>query len=175
MKFTPLFAAALFVSVPLSAPSLAQMPMPMAPTTTQAMPFLMMAAESDIFEISSSQVAVMKSRNPRVRAYATMLIDHHTMTTNVALRQARAAGIAPPPAVLQADKRDMITQLMEASPADFDRVYLSQQVPAHEQALALHTTYARSGDTPQLRTAAVGAVPFVSRHLADARRMLGAM
>ncbi len=162
--------AALFAA---AVPAAAQMTM--APTTTQAMPFLMMAAESDIFEISSSQVAVMKSQNPRVRAYATMLIEHHTMTTNVALRQAKAAGIMPPPAVLQADKRDMITQLLAAAPADFDRVYLTQQVPAHEQALALHTTYARSGDTPQLRTAAVGAVPFVTRHLADARKMLGAM
>lgn len=168
----PIFAAAVFATA-VPTPSRAQMPI--EPTTTQAMPFLMMAAESDIFEISSSQVAVMKSQNPRVKAYATMLIDHHTMTTNVALRQAKAAGIAPPPAVLQADKRDMITQLLNAAPTDFDRVYLAQQVPAHEAALALHTTYARNGDTPQLRTAAVGAVPFVSRHLAEARRMLGAM
>lgn len=174
MKFTALFAvAAVATAVPLAEPLLAQMTM--APTTTQAAPFLAMAAEADIFEITSSQVALMKSQNPRVKTYATMLIEHHTMTTNVALRQAKAAGIAPPPAVLQADKRDMITQLLEAAPADFDRVYLTQQVPAHEQALALHTTYARNGDTPQLRAAAVGAVPFVSRHLAEARRMLGAM
>lgn len=175
MKIPAILTAVLLAPAPMATPSWAQMPMRTAPTTTQAMPFLMMAAESDIFEISSSEVAVMKSQNARVRAYASMLIDHHTMTTNVALRQARAAGIAPPPAVLQADKRDMITQLIDASPADFDRVYLSQQVPAHEQALALHTAYARGGDSPQLRSAAVGAVPFVTRHLADARRMLGAM
>ena len=170
MKLATLLTAA---AIAVSAPAIAQMPM--APTTTRAMPFLMMAAESDIFEITSSQIAVMKSQNPQVRAYASMLIDHHTMTTNVALRQAKAAGIVPPPAVLQADKRDMITQLMDATPADFDRVYLAQQIPAHEQGLALHTTYARNGDTPQLRTAATGAVPFVTRHLGEARRMLGAM
>ncbi len=171
-------AAMLALAVPVAAPCAAQMPMaemPMAPTTTQAMPFLMMAAEADIFEISSSQIAVMRSQNPRVRAYASMLIEHHTMTTNTALRQAKAAGIMAPPAVLQADKRDMITQLLQAAPADFDRLYFTQQVAAHEQALALHTTYARNGDTPQLRTAAVGAVPFVTRHLAEARRMSGAM
>lgn len=173
MKIKSLLAAAL---LPLSISATAQMTMPMAaPTTTAAMPFLMMAAEGDIFEITSSQMAVMKSTNPRVRAYATMLIEHHTMTTNVALTQARAAGIAPPPSILQADKRDMITQLIAAAPADFDRVYLTQQVPSHEAALALHTTYARNGDTPQLRTAASGAVPFVTRHLGEARTMLGGM
>lgn len=176
MKLAAIFAVAAVATaavVPLAAPARAQMAM--APTTTQAMPFLMMAAEGDIFEITSSQVAVMKSQNPQVRSYATMLIDHHTMTTNTALRQARAAGITPPPAILQEEKRDMITQLLGAAPADFDRVYLTQQVPSHEQALALQTAYARNGDTPQLRAAAADAVPFVSRHLADARRMLGAM
>lgn len=171
MKTKILLAAAL---LSVSVPAIAQMPMA-TPTTTAAVPFLMMAAEGDIFEISSSQMAVMKSQNPRVRAYASMLIDHHTTTTNVALAQAKAAGITPPPAILQADKRDMITQLINAAPADFDRVYLSQQVPSHEQALALHTTYARNGDTAQLRTAAAGAVPFVTRHLAEARTMLGGM
>lgn len=182
MKAAPVFAAlALIAGTPLAAQrSPAQMsPMPMdtamAPTTTAAPLFLMMAAESDIFEITSSQIAVMRSQNPEVRAYASMLIDHHTKTTDVALTQAKAAGITPPPAILQADKRAMITQLLAASPADFDRLYLTQQVPAHEAALALHTTYARNGDTPQLRTAAVGAVPFVTRHLAEARRMLGTM
>lgn len=169
MKLLPMFALA---AAALATPALAQMP---APTTTSAQPFLMMAAESDIFEISSSQVAIMKSRNPAVRNYATMLIDHHTTTTNTALAQAEAAGIVPPPSILQAPKRDMITQLLAAAPADFDRVYLTQQVPAHEQALALHTTYARSGDNAQLRNAAQAAVPFVTRHLADARRMLGGM
>jgi len=177
MKAAPVFAAlALIAGTPLAA-QMSPMPMDaaMAPTTTAAAPFLMMAAESDIFEITSSQIAVMRSQNPAVRAYASMLIDHHTQTTNVALTQAKAAGITPPPAILQAEKRAMITQLLAASAADFDRMYLTQQVPAHEAALALHTTYARNGDTPQLRTAAVGAVPFVTRHLGEARRMLATM
>lgn len=169
MKLLPILA---FAAASLAAPVFAQMP---APTTTSAQPFLMMAAEGDIFEIVSSQIAVMKSQNPAVRNYATMLIDHQTKTTNIALAQAKAAGITPPPAILQAETRDIITQLLAAGPADFDRIYLTQQVPAHEQALALQSTYALSGDNAQLRTAAQAAVPLVTRHLADARRMLGGM
>ena len=174
MKLALVLAAA---ALPFAAPAFAQAdPMPNAPpTTTAAQPFLFMAGESDVFEISSSLVALQRSENPEIRRYASMLIDHHTRTTNVTLAQAKAAGITPPPPILQAPKRDMITQLLAAPAADFDRTYLSQQVPAHEQALALHTTYAQSGDTPQLRTAARGAVPFVTQHLADARRMLGSM
>lgn len=151
-------------------------PPPPPRPTTQALPFLALAGEGDVFEITSSQLAVMRSQNPRVRAFASMLIDHHTRTSNVALAQARAAGINPaPPPVLGSMKRAMIDQLVAAGAADFDRVYMSQQVPAHEQALALHTTYAESGDTAELRTAAQGAIPFVQQHLAQAREMVGGM
>jgi putative membrane protein len=67
---------------------------------------------------------------------------------------------------------DMIAQL-QGAPAGpgFDRLYMTQQVPAHEMALALHQNYAGRGDTPQLRTAAAGAVPIVQQHLTEARRM----
>ena len=132
-----------------------------------------MAGESDVFEIATSQIALMKSRNPDVRAFAAMLIDHHTTTTNVLLAQAKAAGLTPPPAALSPRKVALVDQLYAAAPADFDRVYLMQQVPAHEEALAVHRAYAGGGDVPQLRNAASGAIPFVERHLAAARAMVG--
>ena len=150
-------------------------PPPAGMPTTAAMPFLALAGESDVFEITSSQMAVMRSQNPEVRRFATMLIDHHTRTSNIALAQAKAAGLTPAPPVLGPQKRMLIDQLATASAADFDRVYLQQQVPVHEQALALHSTYASSGDTPQLRTAAAGAVPIVRGHLDQARTLAGRM
>ena len=146
-------------------------PPPPAAPTTAVLPFLALAAQGDVYEITSSQLAVMRSQNPSVKRFATMLIDHHSRTTNVALTQAKAAGIMPAPPVLGPQKRSMIDALIAAGAADFDRVYLQQQIPAHEEALALHTTYAASGDTPQLRTAAAGAVPIVRQHLEEVRRM----
>ena len=144
--------------------------------TAAAMPYMQLAGESDVFEISSSMAAVMRSQNAQVRQFAEMLIDHHTRTTNVALAQAKAAGITPaPPPVLGPQKRAMLDQLYAASGPAFDRLYMQQQVPAHEQALAIHTAYAQGGDTPQLRTAATGAIPFVREHLERARLMSGGM
>ena len=145
------------------------------PVTTVARSFLFLAGESDVFEISSSQVALQRSQNPEVRRYAAMLVEHHTLTTNQALAAAKTAGIMPPPPVLQPDKRDRITRLIAVGAADFDREYLSQQVPAHEAALALHRTYAEGGDTPQLKAVAQGAVPIVTQHLEGARSMLAAV
>lgn len=164
-------ASALAASAPAFAqPSPSNPPPPSRPTTA-AMPFLMLAGESDLFEITSSQVALQKSRDPQVRRFATMLIEHHTQTTNVALDRAKRAGLTPPPAVLGPQKRALIEELQGAPPAQFDRVYLRQQVPAHEEALAIHTAYARGGDTPQLRNAAEAAIPLVTQHLEEARQL----
>lgn len=157
------------------APSPSNPPPPPAQPTTAAVPFLALAGEADVYEITSSQLAVMRSRNPQIRAFATMLIQHHTGTSNTALAQARAAGVMAGPPVLGPAMRAQLDRLYAAGPGAFDREYIRQQVPAHEAALALHTTYARSGDTPQLRVAAQGAVPIVESHLDEARRMMAGM
>jgi putative membrane protein len=162
----------------MAAPALAQEPPPPPPgvvpppssmPSTAAPAYMAMAGESDVFEIATSQIALMRSRNADVRAFAAMLIEHHTMTTNALLAGAKAAGLTPPPAALSPRRIALVDQLDAVAPADFDRAYLMQQVPAHEEALAIHRTYASGGDTPQLRSAASGAIPFVERHLAAAR------
>jgi putative membrane protein len=139
-----------------------------------ALPFMQIGGEADVYEVTSSEIAMKRATSPDVKRFASMLVEHHTLTTNVLLTQAKAAGLAPPPAVLGQGKRELIDALLTAPAADFDRVYLSQQVPAHEQALKLHSAYAASGDTAALKVAAAGAVPIVERHLAEARRLLNA-
>jgi putative membrane protein len=101
-----------------------------------------------------------------------MLIDHHSRTTNLALANAKAAGVMPPPPELSAMQKSMIGALHAAAPAAIDRLYLQQQVPAHQQALALQSGYARSGDVPTLRQTAQGAVPIVQGHLTQAQQLL---
>ena len=160
----------------VSAPVAAQMPPPsMEEAVRSAQPYLFKAGEGDVFEITSSQIALMRSRNPQVRAFATMLIDHHSRTTNSALAAAKAAGVMPPPPVLTPENRIRIDALYAAPAADFDRTYISQQVPSHQSALALNSGYASGGDMPQLRANAKAAVPIITSHLARARAMQAGM
>jgi putative membrane protein len=99
------------------------------------------------------------------------VIDHHTQTTAQLTAAARAAGMTPPPPALMPPQQQMMAQLQQAQGTSFDQVYLRQQVPAHQMALALHQNYAARGDTPQLRTVAAAAVPIVQGHLAQAQQM----
>src|SRR3712207_4807442 len=73
--------AALFASVS-AAPASAQMVM-------DSQTYRMMAAQSDAFEIATSQLALERSRNPVVRRYAQQMIQDHSMTSQ-ALNGGRA-------------------------------------------------------------------------------------
>jgi putative membrane protein len=134
--------------------------------------YVQAAALSDQYEIQSSQLARSRAQRPEVRDYAQMMIDHHTQSTEQLWAAARAAGMVrthvwmlPPEGV------KMMEDLGKAYGADFDRLYLRQQVQAHEAALALHGGYAANGDAPALRAVAAAAVPVVTQHLERARAL----
>jgi len=129
-----------------------------------AMDFVRMAGASDLYEIQSSQLVMQTTQNAELREFAQMMVDHHTMTTATVTRAAQAAGMTPPPPALDAPKSQMISQLQAAQGAARDDLYIQQQVMAHREALTLHTSYSRNGDTAQLKTAAGTAVPIVARH-----------
>jgi putative membrane protein len=139
--------------------------------TRMAEPFLAAAGMSDVFEVTSSQLALMNSQDAEVRRFAQMMIAHHTDTTNGALAAAKRAGVTPPPPALDAAHRDMITALLNSQGAEMSRTYWSQQLQAHEAALALMQGYAANGDTAQLRAAAAATVPVVQSHLSHVRAM----
>lgn len=139
--------------------------------TRSAQPFLAAAGMGDVFEVTSSQIALMNSTDAEVRRFAQMMITHHTDTTNGALAAAMRAGVMPPPPVLDAAHRDMISALLNAQGAAMSRTYWSQQLQAHEAALALMQGYAANGDSAELRAAAAATVPVVQDHLSQVRMM----
>jgi len=166
-------AALALVMAAGAAPVMAQTPPPPPPpeAMTQAMPYVMAAGMSDLYEINSSQIAMQKSQNPKIRQFASMLIKDHTKTTAATMKAAKRAGLNPPPPMLDAGTTASITELQNASAADFDRLYIGQQIPAHQAAFSLHSHYANAGDQAALRTTARAAVAPVQHHLDAAQKM----
>ena len=159
--FLSVLAAA--TNVHAQSPSHPPPPTP-APIGT-AMPYLQIGRESDVYEVTSSQIAIDRAQRPDVRAFARMMIAHHSGTTNATLAAAKAAGLMPPPAVLGQGTRAQIDALYAAAPAEFDRLYLKQQRAAHEQAIGVQQAYADHGDKAPLRASAKAAIPIISQHL----------
>lgn len=168
------FSLALVVALAGASPvASAQTPPPPPPpeAKTTAMPYVMAAGMSDRYEIDSSRIALQKSPTPAVRSFADMLIKHHGKTTAETMKAARKAGLNPAPPMPDAGAAASIAELQAAAPADFDRIYLAQQVPAHQAALDLHQSYGASGDQVPLRASAKKAVPIVRSHLTAAERL----
>ena len=222
--------AALLASVS-AAPAYAQMMAPAgSPMVLDSQTYRMMAAQSDAFEIASSQLALERSRNPAVRRYAQNMIQDHTMTSQ-ALNGGRAvysasgefiggsmsgtlagagigalvggpvgaavgAGIGAAAGAtagaaagdiqatgsvtpirlgvpLSPEKTAMLNQLASTSGPQFDRLYGQAQRMGHQEALALHTSYAQAGNDPSLRQFAASVVPHIEHHLEDSQRLPG--
>jgi len=77
----------------------------------------------------------------------------------------------PANAMIDARHADMLNQLASAPPRHFDRLYGRMQVAAHQEAVALFTAYAQSGEDPSLRAFAQSALPTLQHHLRMARRL----
>lgn len=140
--------------------------------TPPASTFLMFAGAGDLYEIQSSRLVLETSQSPDIRRFAQMMIDHHTKTTADASAAAMRAGITPPTPMLDAPKTAMLASLGRFEGVERDHLYLSQQVMAHKEALGLMKTYADTGETPDLKTAAQAAVPIIQSHLGMVERLM---
>jgi putative membrane protein len=134
--------------------------------TPSAADYVRMAGQSDAFEIQSGQLAASKATSADLKAFGARMVKDHTKSTQTVLAAAAKSGLspaAPPP--LPPAKSDMLTQLQAANGEAFDRLYVSQQLQAHQEALSLQSGYARSGQDPNLKAAAAKIVPVVTMHL----------
>lgn len=132
--------------------------------------YVRMAGSSDMYEKESSQFIMASATNAEVRRFAGMMVSDHANTTAQLLAAARQSGITADPKLLS--KHDqMLRQLRRVGEKAREKTYMRQQVMAHEEALALHQTYAARGDNPALRQVATAATPIVQAHLTEARRI----
>jgi len=147
--------------------------MAMAATPTTAAEFANMAAASDAYEIQSSQMAATKAGAAGVKTFAAMLVkDHQKSTADLKAAAGKASPAVMPAPTMNAEQQTNLDALKAAANgADFDRLYLAQQVPAHEKALAMLQGYATGGDTPAIKDFASKTAPAVQKHLEEARKM----
>lgn len=129
------------------------------------------AAASDLYERTSSQIVLESTSDPKVRAFARMMLTAHARSTaNVTAAAARSRVRAASPKLTPAQS-EMVAQLTAEAGAARDAAYVAQQRAAHGQALAVQQAYASEGTAPALRRAAAGIVPVVKHHIMELKAM----
>jgi putative membrane protein len=165
------FRAMLFVlscgaAITFAMPALvAVVPVENALAMTSSAQFVEKAALASMFEVESSKIALSKSSEPEVKAFAEKMVQEHTAAGNDLDRAAKAGSTTyEVPSALGADYTQLLGTLAEASPEDFDRLYIEIQLAGHKDALVLFSDYAQSGDDPALKSFAEKTLPTLKRH-----------
>lgn len=132
--------------------------------------FPVAAAQSDLYEITSSELALERAASEAVRTYAQTMINHHTMTTEQLTPIAEELGLTPPTETTAAAQLD-IAYLETLEGAAFDTAYMEQQQVSHEAAVAAFEIASETAQNEDLRAFATENLPIIEEHLTMVQEM----
>ncbi|MBZ9742881.1 MULTISPECIES: DUF4142 domain-containing protein [unclassified Mesorhizobium] len=120
------------------------------------------------FEIESSKLALKKGVAADVGDFAELMVKDHTKAGQdfkAALEKSQTtASIKPEGPPLLPKDQAMLDQLEALDGEAFQAKYITLQTQAHKQAVAMFSTYARSGDDPALKEFAKKTLETLKMH-----------
>jgi putative membrane protein len=140
----------------------------MSGATGQDTNFAVKAAQGGMAEVKLAALALQKSKNPTVLAFARKMNADHTKANAQLATIVKSEGMMPPSDVGPTNKMVM-GKLEGLSGAAFDSAYLKSQVTGHQQMLALMQKEAASGSDAKLVSFAKMTAPVVQQHLTMAQ------
>lgn len=131
------------------------------------------AGISDLYQISAAEIVMERSESAETRTLAAQMKTDHAGARERLAEVVRSLGHDHEiPETLDSRREAMLHALRFVETDSFDRTYLEQQVTAHENAIDLHGSFARSGEAAALTAHAREAVPKLERHLEAVRERL---
>ena len=130
------------------------------------------AAMSDMYEIQAADIALQRATRADVKALAQMIKTDHTVGS--AAFKAAVPTAAPDvalPTELDQRRKGLLDNLRSAGVGDFDKVYIDQQVAAHQEAVTLHRGFSDKTDAPALAEHARTVLPKIETHLQKAQEI----
>jgi len=138
--------------------------------------FVTNLAISNMYELEAAKIAEAKSTNTDVKALAAMITKDHTAAGEKLMAAApTAAPNVAIPTALDERHQGLIDNLNAATADDFDKVYLDQQVAAHNEALTLLNGFSNNADAPALASLAGELIAPITMHRDRARTLADAM
>ncbi|HEK1689256.1 membrane protein [Pseudomonas putida] len=131
--------------------------------------FVDAATEAGIAEVVTGNLALEKTQNADIKAFAQHVVTDHTKANQQLGDIARKLDISVPDEAALTDKvKKMILEWREES---FDKSYVNNQVDAHEKTVELFKKEAASSDKPELKAFASETLPTLEKHLEQAKAL----
>lgn len=128
-------------------------------------------AQGNMAEIEAGKIALQKSQNTEVKAFAQQMIDDHTKGLQEVQTVAQAKGVTLP-AEVDAKHKAMASKLNDLSGDAFDRTYLSQAgVGDHKKTHALVQKVQRNAKDADVKALGAKLEPTVAQHLTQVTQL----
>ena len=132
--------------------------------------FLKEAAAASRFEGDAARLALSRSTDPRVRAFATTLISHQAGAGNELLHLLHVRGMAAP--MLSNTQRKTLNRLGKLQGVKFDREFVEQVGLRYQQDdLRVYEKASAMAGEPRLKAWIERTLPSMRNHLAAAARI----
>jgi putative membrane protein len=127
-------------------------------------------------EIEQAKLAVRKAKDPQVKQFAQMMIDHHGTEQKKEQQLCTTLNLQPETTQtstqLQTDSQNAISSLSSQNGADFDKAYIDLQVKEHRDVLdSIDNKLIPNAKNAQLKSALEAFRPKVQEHLQKAQEI----
>lgn len=125
--------------------------------------FMVKAAQSDMTEIKTSQLAQERGASDSVKQYGQMMITEHTKSTKELTALAGQKEVTLPQE-LAPKQQALYDKLSKLSGKEFDREYLAGQKMAHAETAAFFQDQLQKGKDEDVKQFATKVLPVVKKH-----------
>jgi putative membrane protein len=132
--------------------------------------FVTRAANSNLFAITESRLALDRARAPELKTFARRLLDDHGKAETELQVAAKGSG-AIVPTTLDRDHQARLKALRDKSGVDFDKAYVADQGENHSNALTLYGDYMLWGEKEKLHALAIKMIPITEAQLKEAQAL----
>ena len=140
------------------------------PLNKQDLEFAQKAAQCDLLEVRSSEIALKRGLNQDDKAFAQQMIDDHKKVSHELAAIAEKKGISLP-LDLDTKHQEKLDTLAKANDKEFGERYCELQISAHKAAVDLFKEQADDGKDADLKAFAIATLPTLKTHLDHAKKL----
>jgi len=142
--------------------------MAVAPVDKDDADFAVEAANGSMMEVEMGKLAQSKATNPRVKAFADMMVADHTKAGENLTAIATAKNITLP-MTMSEDAQKHMTDLSKKSGKDFDKAYMDMMLDDHKKDVDKFKDASEKCKDTEIRNFASATLPTLQTHLDSAK------
>ena len=133
--------------------------------------FLTKAGHGNAAEVAMGEMASSKATQPAVQEFGRWMQTDHTMANHQLAAAAASMRATAPPTQPDQQQQSMAQSMQQLSGAQFDQQYVQHMVSDHQQDVQDYQKEASSTHNRLLKAYAVGTLPVIQAHLAEAQQL----